>query len=60
MRRLLLNESDAALSQKLVAVLNYDGLPITARHIAAQVRAHLGNDSNVTPIKRERSARISA
>jgi 2-oxoglutarate ferredoxin oxidoreductase subunit alpha len=60
MRRLLLNECDPAFSQKLVAVLNYDGLPITARHIAAQVRAHLGNDSNVTPIKRERAARISA
>jgi hypothetical protein len=39
MRRLLLNESTAATREKLVGVLNYDGLPITARQIAASSAA---------------------
>ncbi|MFM7783970.1 MAG: 2-oxoacid:acceptor oxidoreductase subunit alpha, partial [Gammaproteobacteria bacterium] len=61
MRRLLLNESDVATREKLVSVLNYDGLPITARHIAAQIRGRL-DGSNVTqmPRKREGIRRVSA
>jgi 2-oxoglutarate ferredoxin oxidoreductase subunit alpha len=53
MRRLLMNESDVASRERLVSVLNYDGLPITARHIAAQIRGRLdGSAANVTPITR--------
>jgi len=55
MRRLLLNESNAATREKLVSVLNYDGLPITARHIAGHIRTRLGG-ANVTSIARKRSA----
>jgi 2-oxoglutarate ferredoxin oxidoreductase subunit alpha len=54
MRRLLLNESNAATREKLVSVLNYDGLPITARHIAGHIRTRLGG-ANVTSIARKRS-----
>ena len=49
MRRLLINETSAT-KEKLVPVLNYDGLPITARHIVAGIRAGLGMTDNVTPI----------
>jgi 2-oxoglutarate ferredoxin oxidoreductase subunit alpha len=55
MRRLLLNESTAATREKLVSVLNYDGLPITARHIAGHIRSRLGG-ANVTDIARKRSS----
>jgi 2-oxoglutarate ferredoxin oxidoreductase subunit alpha len=62
MRRLLLNESAAATREKLVGVLNYDGLPITARQIAAQIRSRLDDRDNVTPITagRERAKRANA
>ena len=62
MRRLLLNESAVATREKLVAVLNYDGLPITARHIAGQIRGQLDDRDNVTPItvRRDRAKRASA
>jgi len=42
--------------RKLVPVLNYDGLPITARHIASVIRATLGGTDNVTPITRKRES----
>jgi len=56
MRRLLVNESSVADPRKLVPVLNYDGLPITARHIASVIRATLGGTDNVTPITRKRES----
>jgi 2-oxoglutarate/2-oxoacid ferredoxin oxidoreductase subunit alpha len=60
MRRLLINETEVSAKEKLVPVLNYDGLPITARQIAAVIRSHLGGTDNVTPINRKRdSARKS-
>jgi len=40
MRSLLINELDAS-PQKLIAVLNYDGLPITAATIIAQINKSL-------------------
>jgi 2-oxoglutarate/2-oxoacid ferredoxin oxidoreductase subunit alpha len=61
MRRLLINEIDVPANEKLVPVLNYDGLPITARQIAGVIRATLGGSDNVTPItsKRESSRKKS-
>jgi len=55
MRRLLLNETSVTTKDKLVAVLNYDGLPVTARHIASVIRAAIGGN-NVTPIRRKRAS----
>ena len=51
MRRLMINECEVP-PKKLVSVLNYDGLPITARSIAATMRQSLSGN-NVTPIKRQ-------
>lgn len=50
MRRLLINECEMP-PDKLLAVLHYDGLPITAREIVKVMRAHLGG-ATVTPIRR--------
>jgi 2-oxoglutarate ferredoxin oxidoreductase subunit alpha len=52
MRRLLINETAVVAKAKLVSVLEYDGLPITARKIAAVMRSHF-NSANVTAIKSE-------
>jgi 2-oxoglutarate ferredoxin oxidoreductase subunit alpha len=49
MRRLLLNETNVEANAKLVSVVEYDGLPVTARKIAAVIRGHLGVN-NVTPL----------
>ena len=49
MRRLLINECEVS-PKKLISVLNYDGLPITARHISGVIRGSLSN-KNVTPIR---------
>ena len=56
MRRLLINETSVSHPEKLVPVLNYDGLPITARQIASVIRATLGGTDNVTPIASKREA----
>jgi len=56
MRRLLINETSVSHPEKLVPVLNYDGLPITARQIAGVIRATLGGSDNVTPIASKREA----
>ncbi|MGI9287763.1 MAG: 2-oxoacid:acceptor oxidoreductase subunit alpha [Pseudomonadales bacterium] len=50
MRRLLMNECEVA-PKKLVSVLHYDGLPITARSITEIMRQSL-RGANVTPIRR--------
>lgn len=50
MRRLLINETAVRAKSKLVPVLEYDGLPITARKIAAVMRDYM-TTSKVTPIK---------
>ena len=55
MRRLLMNETSVGMNDKLVSVLNYDGLPITARHIANVIRNTLGS-SNVTTLDSKRGA----
>jgi len=49
MRRLLLNETNVEANAKLVSVVEYDGLPVTARKIATVIRGHLGV-SNVTSL----------
>jgi 2-oxoglutarate ferredoxin oxidoreductase subunit alpha len=41
MRRLLLNETAVDAKSKLVPVLEYDGLPVTARKIAAIMRSYI-------------------
>jgi 2-oxoglutarate ferredoxin oxidoreductase subunit alpha len=41
MRRLLLNETAVNAKAKLVPVLEYDGLPITARKIAGEMRDYI-------------------
>ncbi|MFP6807996.1 MAG: 2-oxoacid:acceptor oxidoreductase subunit alpha [Pseudomonadales bacterium] len=50
MRRLLINECEM-LPKKLVSVLHFDGLPISARAIVSSIRESIGGD-NVTPIKK--------
>ena len=49
MRRLLINEIDVPANEKLVPVLNYDGLPITARQIAGVIRGTLGGQRQRDP-----------
>lgn len=51
MRSLLINELEIDPA-KLVAVLNYDGMPITARFIQGKVSAYL-EAANVTPLRRQ-------
>ena len=41
MRRLLLNETAVNAKSKLVPVLEYDGLPVTARKIASGLREYI-------------------
>jgi 2-oxoglutarate ferredoxin oxidoreductase subunit alpha len=48
MRSLLMIELQANPA-KLVSVLNYDGMPITADHILKQIQSHLNSDGLVTP-----------
>lgn len=48
MRSLLMIELQANPA-KLVSVLNYDGMPITADHILQQIQSHLNSDGLVTP-----------
>jgi 2-oxoglutarate ferredoxin oxidoreductase subunit alpha len=50
MRRLLINELEFD-PKRLVAVLSYDGLPITARFISSSIRKSASKD-NVTPLRR--------
>jgi len=54
MRRLLINETSVPAKEKLYPVLEYDGLPVTARKIARVIREAL-TDSNVTPLRRKRA-----
>jgi 2-oxoglutarate ferredoxin oxidoreductase subunit alpha len=54
MRRLLINETSVPAKEKLYPVLEYDGLPVTARKIARVIRQAL-TDSNVTPLRRKRA-----
>ncbi len=53
MRRLLINECDVP-PDKLVSVLHYDGIAITARTITRMMREYLGGGS-VTAIRRAQS-----
>lgn len=51
MRTLLINELELS-PQQLVPVLNYDGMPITAKAIQNAINSHLG-ETSVTPIDGE-------
>lgn len=51
MRTLIINEGDIS-PQKLISILNYDGMPITASIIADHV-ANALSGANVTPLRRE-------
>lgn len=51
MRSLLINELEVDPA-RLVAVLNFDGMPITARFIQGKVNAYL-EAANVTPLRRQ-------
>jgi 2-oxoglutarate ferredoxin oxidoreductase subunit alpha len=51
MRSLLINECEINPS-KLVALLNYDGMPITARYIQGKIADYL-QSANVTPLRRQ-------
>ncbi len=55
MRRLLINECELQ-PKKLVSVLHFDGLPITARGIVNAMRESLGGD-NVTSIRPAETSR---
>jgi len=52
MRSMLINECEFNPA-KLVPVLNYDGMPITARFIRSVVQQHL-HGSNVTPLRKDK------
>lgn len=54
MRRLLLNETLVNAKSKLVPVLEYDGLPVTARKIAAVMRSYI-RDVKVTQLPERES-----
>lgn len=51
MRSLLMIECDAQPS-KLIKVLEYDGMPITASKIRSVIKQHLPGPASVTPIRR--------
>lgn len=51
MRSLLVNECEID-PKRLLPILNYDGMPITARFIYAQIKNVLSNE-NVTPIRKK-------
>jgi len=51
MRRLLLNETSVPAKEKLIPILEYDGLPVTARKIAGMIRNYITH-GNVTPLTR--------
>lgn len=52
MRTMLINECEFNPA-KLIPVLNYDGMPITARFIRSIVHQHL-HGSNVTPLRKDK------
>lgn len=52
MRRLMLNETSAPVKEKMIPILEYDGLPVTARKIAGMIRNYITH-GNVTPITRK-------
>jgi 2-oxoglutarate ferredoxin oxidoreductase subunit alpha len=52
MRTMLINECEFNPA-KLIPVLNYDGMPITARFIRSVVHQHL-HGSNVTPLRKDK------
>lgn len=51
MRSLLINECEIA-PRKLIALLNYDGMPITARTIQAKIADYM-KSATVTPLRRK-------
>jgi 2-oxoglutarate ferredoxin oxidoreductase subunit alpha len=53
MRSLLVNDCDID-PKHLIKVLNYDGMPITARFIESKVSEHL-SDAKVTPLRRNKT-----
>ena len=55
MRRLLLNETSVPVKDRLIPILEYDGLPVTARKIAGMIRNFI-TLGNVTPITRRAQA----
>ena len=54
MRSLLVNECEID-PKSLTKILSYDGMPITARFIADQVRNNLAIENNVTPLRKKAS-----
>lgn len=57
LKTLLTNECKE-VPTNLTSVLNFDGMPITAKNIAAQIRKHRPNNK-VTPLRRGRGANAS-
>jgi 2-oxoglutarate/2-oxoacid ferredoxin oxidoreductase subunit alpha len=51
MRSMLINECEVNPA-KMIALLNYDGMPITARYIQSKITDHL-RAANVTPLQRQ-------
>ena len=58
MRSLLVNDCDIDPKQ-LIKVLNYDGMPITARYIQRKVSEYL-TGANVTPLRRKEAQQTKA
>ena len=55
MRRLMLNETSVPAKEKLIPILEYNGLPVTARKIAGMIRNYVTH-GNVTPLTRRTAA----
>ncbi len=55
MRSMLINECEVN-PKKLVAVLNYDGMPITARFIVQRITGYI-ESANVTPLRHHTGAK---
>ncbi|MFT5208551.1 MAG: 2-oxoglutarate ferredoxin oxidoreductase subunit alpha [Flavobacterium sp.] len=49
MRRLLINECEMS-PKKMISILHFDGLPITANKIVGVMKEYIGDKSKVTPL----------
>lgn len=58
LRRLLINEGELP-PKKLISILHYDGMPITARSIAMSMRDSL-SANKVTPIRRKTAKKVKS
>jgi hypothetical protein len=49
MKKLLVNEIDS-ISSKLLSILNYDGMPLTAQFLIDKISEHLEEDIDINQL----------